>query len=302
MRLKKYNFKDINNCEMCGAPTKHHPVLGQRMNKSQGFNPKKNIGITVSIQKCKNCYLIYSNPQPIPFDIQDHYGTPPENYWKPEYFNWSPDYFSLEMAEAKQLLPFEIGMTALDIGAGLGKAMLSMETAGFDAYGIEPSIPFYERAISKMNINPARLKLATIEDAEYENESFDFISFGAVFEHLAEPSKCLEKALKWLRPNGIIQIEVPSSKWLIPKFMNLYFMLRGTNYVTNLSPMHTPFHLFEFDLTSFKELSKKLNFSIVKSRYEVCSIYYIPRFLHPMLTWYMRKTNTGMQLTVYLKK
>ena len=60
---------------MCGESNKHHTILGQRTNQSQGFRPKKNIGISVSIQKCTNCNLIYSNPQPIPFDIQDHYGT-----------------------------------------------------------------------------------------------------------------------------------------------------------------------------------------------------------------------------------
>ena len=40
-------------------------------------------------------------------------------------------------------------MTALDIGAGLGKAMLSLENSGFDTFGLEPSIPFHEKAISK---------------------------------------------------------------------------------------------------------------------------------------------------------
>jgi 2-polyprenyl-3-methyl-5-hydroxy-6-metoxy-1,4-benzoquinol methylase len=300
--MKKYTFKEIVKCEMCGESNKNHTILGQRMNQSQGFKPKKNIGITVSIQKCTNCNLIYSNPQPIPFDIQDHYGTPPEEYWKSEYFNWSKDYFSHQINEAKSLLKFENGMSALDIGAGLGKAMLSLEHSGFNTFGLEPSIPFYERALSKMNIDSKKLNLGAIEDLNYEKNSFDFITFGAVFEHLYEPSKGLEKALEWLKPNGIIHIEVPSSKWLIPSFMNLYFKIVGTNYVTNLSPMHTPFHLHEFDTKSFQELAKRLDFSIVKRKYDVCSIYYIPKFLHPILKWYMKKTDKGMQLTVYLKK
>lgn len=300
--MKKYTFKEIVKCEMCGESNKNHTILGQRMNQSQGFKPKKNIGITVSIQKCTNCNLIYSNPQPIPFDIQDHYGTPPEEYWKSEYFNWSKDYFSHQINEAKSLLKFENGMSALDIGAGLGKAMLSLEHSGFNTFGLEPSIQFYERALNKMNIDSKKLKLGVIEDLNYEKNSFDFITFGAVFEHLYEPSKCLEKALEWLKPNGIIHIEVPSSKWLIPSFINLYFKIVGTTYVTNLSPMHIPFHLHEFDTKSFQELAKRLDFSIVKKIYNVCSIYYIPKFLHPILKWYMKKTDKGMILTLYLKK
>jgi 2-polyprenyl-3-methyl-5-hydroxy-6-metoxy-1,4-benzoquinol methylase len=300
--MKKYSFKEIVKCEMCGESNKHHTILGQRMNQSQGFRPKKNIGITISIQKCTNCNLIYSNPQPIPFDIQDHYGTPPEEYWRSEYFTWTKDYFSSQINEGKSLLGFKKGMTALDIGAGLGKAMLSLEDSGFDTFGLEPSIPFHERAISKMKINPDKLKFGPIEELDYENNSFDFITFGAVFEHLYAPSECLEKAMKWLKPNGIIHIEVPSSNWLMPKFMNYYFKLRGTNYVTNLSPMHTPFHLHEFGIQSFIELSKLLNFSIAKKKIDVCSIYNVPKFLHPILKWYMNKTDKGMQLTVYLRK
>ncbi len=300
--MKRYSFKEISVCEMCGDKSENHKILGQRLNKSQGLRPKRKVGITVSVLKCTNCGLIYSAPQPIPFDLQDHYGTPPEQYWKDEYFVWQPAYFKSQIDEAAQLLDFKDGMKALDIGAGLGKAMLSMQNKGFDVYGLEPSIPFYERAISKMGIDKERLKLGAIEELEYEKEYFDFVTFGAVFEHLYEPSKCLEKALSWLKPKGIVHIEVPSSKWLLPKIMNFYFKIIGTNYVTNLSPMHSPFHLHEFDLKSFSTISNRLNFKIEKYRYDVCSIYNFPKIFHRVLRSYMRATNKGMQLTVYLRK
>lgn len=300
--MQKYSFKKIEYCDMCGSETFNHKILGQRLDKSQGFRPKKKFGISVTIQQCSECELIYSNPLPIPEDIQGHYGIPPEDYWVESYFNWNENYFSYQINEALELIKQQEDMKALDIGAGLGKAMKSLESKGFKTYGLEPSKPFFDRAIEKMNIPKDRLILSSVEDAEYAEDTFDFITFGAVFEHLYEPSYCLSKALKWLKKDGIIQIEVPSSKWLMPKFMNFYFKLIGTNYVTNLSPMHSPFHLYEFDIKSFEELSKKLNFSIVKQRVEVCSIYQVPKVLHPILKWYMKKTNRGMQLTVYLRK
>ncbi len=300
--MKKYYFKEITSCEMCQDKTQNHIILGQRLNTSQGFRPKTKTGISVSVMKCTNCGLIYSNPQPIPFDLQDHYGTPPEDYWIDEYFTWQPDYFSTQIDDAKKILDFKVGMKALDIGAGLGKAMLSMQSKGFDAYGFEPSIPFYERAISKMGIDKNKLKLGAIEDLEYDKETFDFITFGAVLEHLYEPNKSIEKALSWLKPNGVIHIEVPSSKWLLPSFMNFYFKIVGTNYVTNLSPMHSPFHLHEFDLESFNKLSTKLNFKIENHCYDVCEIYHFPKIFHGLLRRYMSATNKGMQLTVYLRK
>jgi 2-polyprenyl-3-methyl-5-hydroxy-6-metoxy-1,4-benzoquinol methylase len=300
--MLRYYFEEVTRCEMCGDSTEKHKILGQRLNQSQGVHPKRKTGISVSVKKCTKCELIYSSPQPIPFDIQDHYGTPPEQYWKPSYFEWAPNYFAYEIKIAKQLLPFREGMKALDIGAGLGKAMISLEKAGFETYGFEPSEPFYERAVSKMNINPERLKLGMIENVDYPENSFDFITFGAVVEHLYHPAASIEKALKWLKPGGVMQIEVPSSRHFVAKLINMYFRLKGTNYVTHISPMHHPFHLYEFGLKSFEELSKRIGFKIVKSEYYVCNVYNIPKVLHPMLKYYMKRTNTGMQLTVWLSK
>jgi hypothetical protein len=121
-------------------------------------------------------------------------------------------------------------------------------------------------------------------------------------EHLNDPSDSIIKAMKWLKKDGIIQIEVPSSNHLIAKIYNLFYKIRGTNYVTNLSPMHEPFHLYEFGLKSFKEHSKNNSYKIIHYEYLVCSIYNLPRILHPFLKFVMSKTNTGMQLSIWLKK
>ena len=292
----------MSSCEMCGESCEEHKTLGIRLNKSQGKSPKNKTGIAVGVKKCTRCNLIYASPQPIPNDLQDHYGTPPEDYWKPEYFKWNKNYFRIQTQTAQELLNFKKGMTALDIGAGLGKAMLTLENEGFDTLGLEPSKPFYSRAIEQMGISEKKLSFGAVEDLDYDSESFDFITFGAVVEHLYNPKECIEKAMKWLKPNGIIHIEVPSSNWLISAIINKYYRLIGTNYVTNLSPMHAPFHLYEFDLKSFEYLGNEIGFNIAKHHFSVCEIFFLPKFLHPLLNWYMKRTNRGMQLTVYLKK
>jgi ubiquinone/menaquinone biosynthesis C-methylase UbiE len=301
-KIKRYFFEDVSNCEMCGKSTAGDIILGQRLNQTTGMRPKKKTGITVSVMKCRRCSLIYAQPMPVPFDIQDHYGMPPETYWKDSYFELREDYFSGQIRDAKALLSFEKGMTALDIGAGLGKCMISLEKAGFDTYGFEPSKPFYDRAISKMDINPGKLKLGMIEEVDYDENTFDFITFGAVLEHLYHPAACIEKAFRWLKSNGIIHIEVPSSKYLVQKIYNFYYRILGTNYITNISPMHQPFHLYEFGLKSFTELGRRLNFKMEKYQYDAGGIMFIPKLFHPALCKYMELTNSGMQLTVYLRK
>ncbi|MEO6490919.1 MAG: class I SAM-dependent methyltransferase [Ferruginibacter sp.] len=303
LKRQQYYFDQIVSCDMCGSPTSGHKVLGQRLNHSQGLNPKSSSGISVSVMKCTNCNLIYSNPQPIPYNIQDHYGIPPEEYWNKTIYDWEEDYFSEQIAKTKELLNFVPGMKALDCGAGLGKGMLSLQHAGFDTYGFEPSVPFYERAITKMNIDSNRLQLGMLEDVDYEDNSFDFVNFGAVLEHFYHPSDSIKKAMKWLKPGGVLHIEVPSSKHLIAKLLNAYYTLRGTNYVTHLSPMHSPFHLYEFDLRSFTENSKRFDqFTIAFHKYDVGTIFHGPRIIQPVLKKYMEMTNKGLQLVVWLRK
>ena len=301
MKQLTYHFNFIGHCNMCGSLAGNHKILGKRLNQSQGKNPQKKTGITTTICKCTTCGLIYSNPQPVPLDIQDHYGVPPENYWKQNYFVSDANYFKNEIEQLKKLIAFRAGMKSLDVGAGLGKAMIALTHAGFDAHGFEPSNQFYDRALSHMKIHPDKLKLGMIEHVEYPENYFDFISFGAVLEHLYNPSGSIVTAMKWLKQNGIMHIEVPSSSWLINKIINLFYRLRFTDYAGNLSPMHEPYHLYEFGLKSFQEHARQNNYEIAYSEYYVCETY-LPRFIDFILKPLMKWTNTGMQLCVWLRK
>lgn len=297
----RYYFEYIEKCNLCNSKSTSHKILGKRLNQSQGTNPKNRIGVTTTIMKCSNCGLVYSNPLPIPFDIQDHYGILPEEYWKESYFVLNEYYFEKEIYQAKKLIEFKKGMKSLDIGAGLGKAMISLSKNGFDAYGFEPSKQFYDRAIFNMGIDHNKLKLGMIEEIEYPENSFDFITFGAVLEHLYNPSLSILKAFKWLKPRGVIHIEVPSSEWLTNKLINAFYKIKLTDYVGNLSPMHDPFHLYEFGLKSFKIHAKNNDYELAFYEYYVCQTF-MPKIFDYILKPYMKKTNTGMQLCVWLRK
>lgn len=288
----KYAFRPVAECDMCGSTGFH--LLGLRMNGRQGLSPKAAEGVAVSIKRCRNCGLTFADPQPIPNSIADHYGLPPEGYWSTAQRDPAPGWMDAEITTAKRLLNFRDGMTALDVGAGLGNAMKALTAAGFDTWGLEPSEPFYMQAVQ--NVSHERLRMVTVEDAEFEPESFDYITFGAVLEHLYSPRLALDRAMGWLKPGGIIHAEVPSSDYFISKLLNGYFRLRGTNFVTNLSPMHPPFHLFEFTAKSFQR------YKIAELHHHVCGIIDIPKALHPALKWWMRRTNTGMEISVYLTR
>ena len=299
---RQYWIVDITECNMCGADSRSARVLGLRLDKSQGRNPRARTGAAVSVCRCAECGLIFANPQPIPASISDHYDMPPESYWRSAKVDPEPGYFASQIRTAQRLLDFRTGMKAIDVGIGLGKEARAMREAGFDVYGLEPSQPFFRKALEVLGGDAERFRNATVEEAEFEEQAFDFVSFGAVLEHLYDPSGALRKAMRWLKPRGIAYAEVPNANHLVSRILNAYYRLTGTSFVTNTSPMHVPYHLYEFAVDSFCRNGKRNGYSIVEHTMDVASIYNIPRIFHPVLRTIMSRNDTGMQLTVWLRK
>lgn len=295
-----YSFLPVTDCNMCGAGPETQRLLGRRLNRSQGLLPRRVIGVSTTVMRCRNCGLVYPNPMPIPIDLDAHYGVPPESYWEHGYFTDGPGYFRQELDHLQTLMPVSAGMRALDVGAGIGKCMIALKGAGFDAFGIEPSAPFHQRAVS-LGIAPEKLQLARVETADFPPDSFDFITFGATLEHMPDPSKAIGRALGWLKPGGLIHVEVPSSDWLIGRAANAYYRLTGSDYVANISPMHTPFHLYEFTLASFQRHAVRMGCRVVSHRRYVCQTF-LPQPLSWVVSRLMAATGTGMQLSVWLGK
>src|SRR4051794_10361315 len=116
----KYNFHDVPACNMCAS--KKRKIMGRRMNTSQGLRPKSKIGISTTVVKCLDCGLVYADPLPVPDNIEQHYGIPPESYWRPEYFEVPKDYF---YPQFRRMADLSGGRSFLDIGAGIGKCVKS---------------------------------------------------------------------------------------------------------------------------------------------------------------------------------
>lgn len=296
-----YRFRAMESCNMCGAPSGDARVLGRRLNSPQGVRPTRRVGVTTTVVRCVRCGLVYCNPMPIPLEVAQHYGTPPEEYWRAEYFDPSDAHFHAQIDRFFDLWQGGSSPRALDVGAGVGKTMASLLGRGFDAFGLEPSEPFYTRAIEHTGIEPARLQLSTLEDARYPAELFDLVTFGAVLEHLYDPASAIELALAWTAPNGLIHIEVPSARWLTSRLANLAYRLQGLDYSSNVSPMHVPYHLYEFTPDCFREHARRARYEVIGHRFFVGRTF-LPRLFDAVGARLMRATNTGMQLEIWLRK
>jgi SAM-dependent methyltransferase len=302
VKTKSYRFFYAERCNMCKSGPKYQVLMGRRLDRPQGLRPSRKPGIAVSVFRCRVCSLMYPDPMPIPENIEQHYDIEPGDYWHEAYFKIDPGYLGDQIKRFTSLtgrLPQE--STALDIGAGIGKGMKALGQAGFGTYGIEPSPSFRSAAIERMGISNERLALTSLENADFPQGSFDFINFAAVLEHLTDPAEALRKAVGWLTPGGLMYVEVPSSAFLLTRLVRLYYRLTGTDYVINTSPLHPPYHLYEFGVESFRKNGNRAGYAVAFHEYYPCAAY-MPRVLIKPFNRIMSATNTGMQLAVWLRR
>jgi SAM-dependent methyltransferase len=293
-----YHFYYADKCNMCqGTDFK---VIGKRLNQSQGRSPHRKAGVATSVMKCGTCGLIFANPIPVPQSIGAHYDIDVDDYFEKMAKDVPGDFFQAEIENFKNLYKKTDGLRGLDIGSGLGGVMMAMNRNGIEAWGIEPSKTFYDFSIKK-GIEAGKLANKGIEEANYPDGFFDLISFAAVFEHLYDPNDALVHALKWLKPGGLIYISVPSNRIFVQLVANMFYRLKGLDYVSNISPMHSPFHIYEFGRKTFEKNAVLNNYSIVQS-YLWTTETYFPKKLDFILKPLIRATNSQMNLTVWLRK
>lgn len=284
---------------MCGNHTTK--TLGFRLNQATGFRPRKKNGIALTVVKCKKCRLIYTIPLPVPASVTDNYAMDAGEYWghldKLEDLDNQQEAISIFRKLHHSASPD--GLSALDIGCGIGQTMVALKKHGFEIFGLEPAPKFYEKAKEWGGFDDSQLQMNTLEGASYPERSFDYISFLNVLEHVYDPKDALEKTTKWLKPGGLMYICVPYSGWLTGKLLNLYYRLIGTSFVTNTSPMHIPFHLYEFSKRSFVENAKINGYEVVDI--QVRKSMPVNKF-DALLLPFQSLTGTGLRLDVWIKK
>jgi SAM-dependent methyltransferase len=100
------------------------------------------------------------------------------------------------------------GARVLDVGSGSGEWLAVLQRAGHQVCGVEPD-PFYgEFARREYGV---QVETAGILDLRRPEKSLDVITLFHVLEHLPDPLAALQRFRGWLRPGGLLIIEVPNT-------------------------------------------------------------------------------------------
>jgi 2-polyprenyl-3-methyl-5-hydroxy-6-metoxy-1,4-benzoquinol methylase len=250
-----FEYRRID-CPTCEADRTE--VIGRR----GGSAHRSGAGELCTIVRCRGCSLLYPNPFPFPTDLDALYSD------TEDYFCFHPDQQTKTdgreelIAKIEQLTP---GRRLLDVGAGLGETVAAAIRRGWDSYGVETSSRFVEKA---SRIAPGRILHCALENApaSLRDEPFDAVVLAAVLEHLHEPSKMLGLIATYLKPGGVVFLDVPNESGLFFRLGNLWHRLHGRDWVVNLAPTFSPYHVFGFNRASLTAILNKNGFSLEEFR------------------------------------
>jgi 2-polyprenyl-3-methyl-5-hydroxy-6-metoxy-1,4-benzoquinol methylase len=95
----------------------------------------------------------------------------------------------------------------LDAGCGGGELVFLLNRAGCRACGVEPNRAYAEYARRHLGLE---VHAGLIEDQDFAAASFDGICLFHVLEHVPDPAASLAVLARWLRPGGVLAVEVPN--------------------------------------------------------------------------------------------
>lgn len=100
------------------------------------------------------------------------------------------------------------GQTLLDVGSGLAVFPARMREAGWDCTALDPDPRAADHARQVAGVAAVTGDFMTATDLG----RFDLITFNKVLEHVPEPVTMLARSATFLKPDGIVYVEVPDGE------------------------------------------------------------------------------------------
>ena len=132
----------------------------------------------------------------------------------------------------------------LDLGCSSGSFLESMRSKSLSLFGIEMSASCAKAAESRSG---AQVFVGDILEAPFPPGSFDVITCFDVLEHLYEPRRIMTKVAEWLKPGGIVYVQVPNIDSAEARVFGSYWQ-----------GLELPRHLFHYSPASFRFLAESV--------------------------------------------
>jgi SAM-dependent methyltransferase len=238
------------NCPLCGADdfklrfaARRGPgesAAGQRYCCTSPF-----LASYGEIVQCRRCRMIFSNPRPLPGEINRRY----REVVDPLYVEETP---ARERTFARQLRRLQRFAAPpgklLDIGCYTGIFMRLAAAAGWKVTGLELSA--WAAAIARRS-GAGEVVERELDKAGLELEGFDAITLWDVVEHLGDPLAMLKQVHGLLKPGGIVALSTH-------RIDSAAARLAGRRY-----PFLMDMHLVHFSRPTLERLLHESGFAVL---------------------------------------
>ena len=210
-----------------------------------------------NIERCVDCGLLQTRPAPSPEELGEAYGA--AYTWKS-----NPGLVSRLESLYRQLLVrcdqarsvrfaarLAPGTNLLDIGCGDGLLIAEARRAGLLAFGVDrPGAPLWPAC------DPAWRSVGDIEALEHPADRWDIVSLFQVAEHLRDPLSLLTKIHRWLKPGGVLVLQVPNAASVQARLLQRRW-----------SAFDVPRHLVHWTPTTLRRALEQTQYDVAAIRY-----------------------------------
>ena len=232
--------------------------------------------ILFDLYQCQNCELVFIHPQPDSDSLKAYYPksylphNPPQrskvfssDRLAPALRRWIFSGLNTGDKAVRQIfrrflanlynrlsyrsLPISRWQGCLlDVGSGVGSYISIVKDLGWEAVGVEPSVPAAQYARSNYGV---RIESGSFEEFTYPVESFDVITMWHSLEHFTEPRHIIDKAKVLLKPGGALMLGLPNHSSLDRRFFEDCW-----------NGYEIPLHLYHFSPKSIETILGRAGF------------------------------------------
>jgi 2-polyprenyl-3-methyl-5-hydroxy-6-metoxy-1,4-benzoquinol methylase len=171
-------------------------------NKSRSGNPLRTV-------ICRACGLVWSDPRPHDARqfYEEEYRISYKNAYqpKPKHVLRAGHVAVSRLDKIQGLLSCR--KTVLDVGSGGGEFVYLLQSLGHTVQGIEPNKGYAEYSIQEYGLS---VQVGFVQDGTFPLDSFDVVTIWHVLEHTEDPGAVLALLRTWLKPDGVLVVEVPN--------------------------------------------------------------------------------------------
>jgi SAM-dependent methyltransferase len=157
---------------------------------------------------CRDCALVYQNPQPLFDDLKGRYG---QAYFQYEIANEANFYHLMELGLADvdfagRTAGFPADRRFLDVGCATGRLLEAMRERGWQVRGVDlcPESAAFGRN------RGVEVFTGTLEQARFPAGSFHAVHFSHLIEHVPSPRALLSEVRRLLLPGGLAVVTTPN--------------------------------------------------------------------------------------------